>query len=79
MSTITKTSGIRRALMASVFAVAGVLTIGAATAPANAQYYPQQYMNPYYSNNPYQNQYQARHAYWQWRHEYWRWYHQYNR
>jgi len=75
MSTIAKSSRIRRALMAGVFVAVGALTIGAATGTAQAQYYPYQYNNPYYSNNPYQ----ARHAWWQWRHEYWRWYHQYNR
>jgi hypothetical protein len=61
--------------MAGVFVAAGALSIGAATAPAHAQYYSYQYNNPYYSNSPYQNGYQAHYAWWRW-HQYWRWYHQ---
>jgi hypothetical protein len=76
MSTSSKKTGcVRRALMAGVFVAAGALSIGAATAPAHAQYYSYQYNNPYYSNSPYQNGYQAHYAWWRW-HQYWRWYHQ---
>jgi hypothetical protein len=63
--------------MAGVYVAAAALSIGAATAPAHAQYYSYQYNNPYYSNTPYQNGYQAHYAWWRWRqHQYWRWYHE---
>jgi hypothetical protein len=78
MSTTFKTGSIRRALMAGFLVAAGILTIGAGTAPAHAQYYSDQYNNPYYSNQ-YQYGYPARQAWWRWHHQYWRWYHQYYR
>ena len=70
-----KAGCVRRALMAGVFVAAGALTIGAATAPAHAQYYSYQYSSPYYSNNPYQYGYPAHYGWSHW-HPYWRWYHQ---
>ena len=66
---------VRRALMAGLFVAAGALTIGAATAPAHAQYYSYQNTSPYYSNNPYQYGYPAHYG-WSYWHPYWRWYHQ---
>jgi hypothetical protein len=74
MTTTRIKSSVRRALLAGAFAVAGVLTIGAATAPAQAQDYGYQYNNPYYAA-PYNYGYQNRYAWWRW-HQYWRAYHQ---
>jgi hypothetical protein len=42
----SKTRWVRRSLMATAFAAAGALTLGVATAPAQAQYYGG---NPYYA------------------------------
>jgi hypothetical protein len=75
MSIVNKTGGVRRVLMAGMVVAAGVLAIGATTAPAEAQYYSYQYNNPYYGSYP--NDYAYRHyAWWRW-HQYWRAYHQY--
>jgi len=75
MTRNSKHTGIRRALMAGVFVAAGVLTVGVATAPAQAQYYPYQYNQPYYQNNGGHYWY-WRHLQWMRWHQYWRWYHQ---
>jgi hypothetical protein len=78
MSTNSKSSRIRRALMAGIFVATGALATGAAMAPAHAQYYSQQYSNPYYSNNPYEYGYRAHYGWWRW-HRHWEYQHQYYR
>jgi hypothetical protein len=47
-----KTGWFRRSVMATAFVAAGTLTLGAATAPAQAQYYGYPYYSPYYAYQP---------------------------
>ena len=72
----TKTGCARRALMAAAFVATAAVSIGAGTAPAQAQGYSN-YGNPYYSQNyGYPNGYQAHYNWWRWhQYQYWRWQH----
>jgi hypothetical protein len=47
-----KTGWFRRSVIATAFVAAGTLTLGAATAPAQAQYYNYPYYAPSYSYYP---------------------------
>jgi len=48
----SKTGWVRRSVMATAFVAAGALTLGAVTAPAQAQYYGGYPYSPYYAYSP---------------------------
>jgi hypothetical protein len=63
MFPITKIGWLRRALMATAFVAAGVVTLGSTAAPAQAQYYNPYYGYPYYYNYPYYSAYYPYYGY----------------